>query len=111
MAKQQFTSQELAKFKTADPDEVVSVRIGPTVELIKQIEQLSKNIARVSAENVILQRKKVRLQQKKIRLQQEIAEKKSNVALLEQRISDLHRSGKLKSHNSSKPPSSDGLSK
>ena len=76
MAKQQFTSQELAKFKTADPDEVVSVRIGPTVELIKQIEQLSKNIARVSAEKVILQRKKVRLQQKKIRLQQEIAEKK-----------------------------------
>ena len=94
---QQFTLQELAKFKAADLDDVVSVRVGQTVELIEQYEQLSREYARVSAD--------------KVRLEEEIAEYKSNVAVLEQRISDLDRSSKLNSHNSSKPPSSDGLSK
>ena len=94
---QQFTSQELAKFKATDPDEVVSVRAGQAIELIEQYEQLSREYARVSADNV--------------RLEEEIAEYKSNVAVLEQRISDLDRSSKLNSHNSNKPPSSDGLSK
>ena len=94
---QQFTSQELAKFKAADPDDFVSVRAGQTIELIEQNDQLSREYAWVSAANV--------------RLEEEIAEYKSNVAVLEQRISDLGRSSKLNSHNSSKPPSSDGLSK
>ena len=35
MVVQQFTLQELAKFKAADPDDVVSVRVGQTVELIE----------------------------------------------------------------------------
>ena len=94
---QQFTSQELAKFKAADPDDVVSVRVGQIVELTEQKEQISRECARVSADNV--------------RLEEEVAEYKSNVAVLEQRISDLDRSSKLNGHNSSKPPSSDGLSK
>ena len=101
---QQFTSQELAKFKAADPDGVVSVRVGQAVELIEQNEQLSQEYARVSADNVGLEEDNVRLEEK-------IAEHKSNIAVLEQRISDLDRSSKLNSHNSSKPPSSDGLSK
>ena len=104
MVVRQFTLQELAKFKSADPDDVVSVRVGQTVELIKQYEQLSREYARVSAD-------KVRLEEDKVGLEEEIAEYKSNVADFEQRISDLYRSSKLNSHNSSKPPSSDGLSK
>ena len=66
---QQFTSQELAKFKVADPDGVVSFRVGQAVELIEQNEQLSKEYARVSADNV--------------RLEEKIAEYKSNIAVLE----------------------------
>ena len=97
MVVQRFTLQELAKFKAADPDDVVSVRVGQTVELIEQYEQLSRVYAQVSAD--------------KVGLEEEIAEYKSNVAVLEQRISDLDRSSKLNSHNSSKPPLSDGLSK
>ena len=93
---QQFTSQELAKFKAAEVDDVVSVRVGQIVELIEQKEQLSREYARVSAKDV--------------RLEEEIAGYKSNVAVLEQRTSDLDRSRKLNSHNNSKPPSSDCLS-
>ena len=69
---QQFTSQELAKLKAADPDDVVSVRAGQAIELIEQYDQLSREYARVSADNV--------------RLEEEIAEYKSNVAVLEQRV-------------------------
>ena len=94
---QKFTLQEVAKFKAAGPDDVVSVRVCETIEFIEQSEQLSKDYARVSAD--------------KVRLEEEIAEYKSKNAVLEQRISDLDRSSKLNSHNSSKPPSSDGLSK
>ena len=101
---QQFTSQELAKFKAADPDEVVSVRAGQAIELIEQYEQLSREYARVSA-------KYARVSADNVRLEEEIAEYKSNVTVLEQRIADLDRSSKLNSHNSSNPPSSDGLSK
>ena len=50
MVVQQFTLQELAKFKAADPDDVVSVRVGQTIELIEQYEQLSREYARVSAD-------------------------------------------------------------
>ena len=100
----QFTLQEVAKFKAADPDDVFSVRVCETIEFIEQYEQLSKDYARVTAD-------KVRLEEDKVRLEEEIAEYKSNVAVLEQRISDLDRSSKLNSRNSSKPPSSDGLSK
>ena len=101
---QKFTSEELAKFKAADPDDVVCVRVCQTVELIEQIEQLSRKCARVSAD-------KVRLEEDKVRLEEKLAEYKSNFSVLEQRISELDRSSKLNSHNSSKPPSSDGLSK
>ena len=52
---QQFTSQELAKFKAADPDDVVSVRVGQIVELTEQKEQISRECARVSADNVRLE--------------------------------------------------------
>ena len=97
MVVQQFTSQELAKFKAADPDDVVSVRLGQIVELIEQKEQILRESARVSADNV--------------KLEEVVAEYKSNVAVLEQRISDLDRDSKLNSHNSRKPSSSDGLSK
>ena len=121
----QFTLQEVAKFKAADPDDVFSVRVCETIEFIEQYEQLSKDYARVTADKVRLEEDKVRLQEDnaglqedkvvlqedKVRLEEEIAEYKSNVAVLEQRISDLDHSSKLNSRNSSKPPSSDGLSK
>ena len=87
---QKFTSEEHAKFKAADPDDVVSVRVGQIAELIEQNEQLLA---------------------KDVRSEEEKAEYRSKNAVLEQRISDLERSSKLNSHNSSKPPSSDGLSK
>ena len=48
---------------------------------------------------------------KDVRSEEEKAEYRSKNAVLEQRISDLDRSSKLNSHNSSKPPSSDGISK
>ena len=40
VAEQKFTSQELAKLKAADPDDVISVRVGQIAELIEQNEQL-----------------------------------------------------------------------
>ena len=87
MAEQKFTSQELAKLKAADPDDVISVRVGQIAELIEQNEQLLA---------------------KDVRSEEEKAEYRSKIAVLEQRISDLEGSNKL---NSSKPSSSDGLSK
>ena len=85
----QFTLQEVAKFKAADPDDVVSVRVCETIEFIEQYEQLSKDYARVTADKVRLQEDNAGLQEDKVRLEEEIAEYKSNVAVLEQRISDL----------------------
>ena len=87
---QKFTSEEHAKFKAADPDDVVCVRVGQIAVLIEQNEQLLA---------------------KDVRSEEEKAEYRSKNAVLEQRISDLNRSSKLNSHNSSKPPSSDGLLK
>ena len=87
---QKFTSEELAKFKAADPDDVVCVRVGQIAVLIEQIEQLLA---------------------KDVRSEEEKAEYRSKFAVLEQRISDLDYCSKLNSDNSSKPPSSDGLSK
>ena len=104
MVVQKFTSEEVAKLKAADLDDVVSVRVCQTVELIEQNEQLPRENARVSADNV-------RLEEDKVMLEEEITEYKSKVAVFVQRISDFDRSSKLHSHNSSKPPSSDGLSK
>ena len=40
VTEQKFTSQELAKLKAADPDDVISVRVGQIAELIEQNEQL-----------------------------------------------------------------------
>ena len=99
MTEQKFTSQEFAKLKAADPDDVIfvrvgqdviSVRVGQIAELIEQNEQLLA---------------------KDVRSEEEKAEYRSKIAVLEQRISDLEGSNKLNSSNSSKPPSSDGLSK
>ena len=64
MVVQKFTSEELAKFKAADPDDVVSVWVNQAVELMEQNEQLSREYARVSAD--------------KVRLEEELAEYKSN---------------------------------
>ena len=66
------------------------MRVGQIAVLIEQNEQLLA---------------------KDVRSEEEKAEYRSKNAVLEQRISDLDRSSKLNSHNSSKPPSSDGLSK
>ena len=94
---QKFTSEEHAKFKAADPDDIVCVRVGQIAVLIEQNEQLLA--------------KNEQLLAKDVRSEEEKAEYRSKNAVLEQRISDLNRSSKLNSHNSSKPPSSDGLSK
>ena len=83
---QKFTLEELAKFKAADPDDVVCVRVGQIAVLIEQNEQFLA---------------------KDVRSEEAKAEYRSKNAVLEQRISDLKRSSKLNSHNSSKPPSSD----
>ena len=40
MTEQKFTSQEFAKLKAANPDDVIFVRVGQISELIVQIEQL-----------------------------------------------------------------------
>ena len=103
MTEQKFTSQELAKLKAADPDDVIfvrvgqgviSVRVGQIAELIEQKEQLIEQLLA-----------------KDVRSEEEKAEYRSKIAVLEQRVSDLERSNKLNNSNSSKPPSSDGLSK
>ena len=103
VTEQKFTSQELAKLKAADPDDVIFVRVGQGVisvlvgqiaELIEQKEQLIEQLLA-----------------KDVRSEEEKAEYRSKIAVLEQRVSDLERSNKLNSSNSSKPPSSDGLSK
>ena len=96
MTEQQFTSQELAKLKAADPDGVISVRVEQIAELIEQKGQLIEQNKQLLAKDV--------------RSEEEKAEYRSKIAVLEQRISDLERSKKLSSSNSSKPPSSDGLS-
>ena len=88
---QKFTSEEHAKFKAADPDS-----LGQIAVLIEQNEQLLVKNEQLLAKDV---------------RSEEEAEYRSKNAVLEQRISDLNRSSKLNSHNSSKPPSSDGLSK
>ena len=99
MTEQKFTSQELAKLKAADPDDVIFVRVGQGVISVRvgQIAELIEQNERLLAKDV--------------RSEEEKAEYRSKIAVLEQRISDLERSNKLNSSNSSKPPSSDGLSK
>ena len=96
MTEQQFTSQELAKLKAADPDDDISVWVGQIAELIERKERLIEQNEQLLAKDV--------------RSEEEKAEYRSKIAVLEQRISDLERSKKLNSSNS-KPPSSDGLSK
>ena len=97
MTEQQFTSQELAKLKAADPDDDISVWVGQIAELIERKERLIEQNEQLLAKDV--------------RSEEEKAEYRSKIAVLEQRISDLERSKKLNSSNSNKPPSSDGLSK
>ena len=118
MTEQQFTSQELAKLKAADPDGVISVRVEQIAEFIEQkgrlIEQKGRLIEqkeRLIEQNEQLIQQNKQLLAKDVRSEEEKAEYRSKIAVLEQRISDLERSKKLNSSNSSKPPSSDGLSK
>ena len=87
MTKQQFTSQELAKLKAADPDGVISVRVEQIAELIEQKERLIEQ-----NEQLIQQNKQ--LLAKDVRSEEEKAEYRSKIAVLEQRISDLERSKK-----------------
>ena len=67
---QNFTSEEHAKFKAADPDDVVCVRVGQIAVLIEQNEQLLA---------------------KDVQSEEEKAEYRSKNAVLEQRISELDR--------------------
>ena len=69
----QFTLQEVAKFKAADPDDIVSVRVCETIEFIEQYEQLSKDYARVTADKVRLEEDNAGLQEDKVRLQEDNA--------------------------------------
>ena len=84
MTEQQFTSQELAKLKAADPDGVISVRVEQTAELIEQKGRLIEQ-----NEQLIQQNKQ--LLAKDVRSEEEKAEYRSKIAVLEQRISDLER--------------------
>ena len=49
---QKFTSEEHAKFKAADPDDVVCVRVGQIAVLIEQNEQLLAKNEQLSAKDV-----------------------------------------------------------
>ena len=44
MTEQQFTSQELAKLKAADPDGVISVRVEQIAEFIEQKGRLIERV-------------------------------------------------------------------
>ena len=52
MTEQQFTSQELAKLKAADPDGVISVRVEQIAELIEQKERLIEQNEQLLAKDV-----------------------------------------------------------
>ena len=91
MAEQKLTSQELAKLKAADPDDVISVRVGQDVisvrvgqiaELIEQNEQL------IEQKDQLIEQIE-QLSAKDVRSEEEKAEYRSKNAVLEQRISDL----------------------
>ena len=49
---QKFTSEEHAKFKAADPDDVVCVRVGQIAVLIEQNEQLLAKNEQLLAKDV-----------------------------------------------------------
>ena len=51
MTEQQFTSQELAKLKAADPDGVISVRVEQIAELIEQKGRLIEQKERLIEQN------------------------------------------------------------
>ena len=108
MAEQKFTSQEFAKLKVADPDDVISVRVGQDVISVRVGQDvISVRVGQIAE----LIEQNEQLLAKDVRSEEEKAEYRSKIAVLEQRISDLERGNKLNSSNSSKPPSSDGLSK
>ena len=81
VTEQQFTSQELGKLKAVEPNDVNSVRVRQISELIEQKEQLIEQNKRLLAKDV--------------RSEKEKTEYRSNIAVLEQRLSDLERSNKL----------------
>ena len=80
MTRQQFTLQEVARFKTADLDHVISVGVGQIAELIEQKERLFEQNERLLAKDV--------------QSEEENAEHRSKIADLGQRISDLECSNK-----------------
>ena len=96
MTEQQFTSQELAKLKAADPDGVISVRVEQIAEFIEQKGRLSEQKERLSEQKErLIQQNEQLIQQNKqllakdVRSEEEKAEYRSKIAVLEQRISDL----------------------
>ena len=52
MTEQQFTSQELAKLRAADPDDVISVRVGQIAEFIEPKERLIEQNKQLLAKDV-----------------------------------------------------------
>ena len=78
---------------------------------MEQIAEFIEQKGRLIEQNEQLIQQNKQLLAKDVRSEEEKAEYRSKIAVLEQRISDLERSKKLNSSNSSKPPSSDGLSK
>ena len=89
MTEQQFTSQELAKLKAADPDGVISVRVEQIAEFIEQKGRLSEQKERLIQQNEQLIQQNKQLLAKDVRSEEEKAEYRSKIAVLEQRISDL----------------------
>ena len=96
MTEQQFTSQELAKLKAADPDGVISVRVEQIAELIEQkgrlieqkgrlIEQKGRLIEqkeRLIEQNEQLIQQNKQLLAKDVRSEEEKAEYRSKIASL-----------------------------
>ena len=89
MTEQQFTSQELAKLKAADPDGVISVRVEQIAELIEQkgrlIEQKGRLIeqkGRLIEQNEQLIQQNKQLLAKDVRSEEEKAEYRSKIASL-----------------------------
>ena len=73
MTEQQFTSQELAKLKAADPDGVISVRVEQIAELIEQKGRLIEQKERLIEQNKQLLAKDVRSEEEKAEYRSKIA--------------------------------------
>ena len=74
MTEQQFTSQELAKLKAADPDGVISVRVEQIAELIEQKRRLIEQNEQLIQQNKQLLAKDVRSEEEKAEYRSKIGE-------------------------------------